>query len=216
MNRIPAAIIGLLFACCMHAQTFSEMFSPTEFTVGVDVRGGVNVSNMICQTTEDRYRMNAMPGFMLGAGVDFQILEGLFIQTGLDFTSRGRRDNKYTGSRYFPIYLELPLLLSLRVGLLDDLQVFINLGGYGAAGVFGRIYGSGGAVYDFFGKGSDGLANRWDAGLAAGFGATINNRYKIAFRYSYGLVDIANSTTKKDRGSYYSNTMSLYFAYVLF
>lgn len=212
MKRIVLFFLALFSITCLHAQ----MFSPVDFAVGVDVRGGVNVSNMVCQSSSDRYRMAAMPGLNIGAGVDFQLLEGLYVKTGLDFISRGGRDDKNTGSRYFPVYLELPLAVSLCVGVGEKLWVFIDLGGYGAAGVAGRIYGSEGAVYDFFGTGSDGFAGRWDAGLVAGFGATVCNRFKFSFRYSYGLLDIANEATKKDKGSFYSNTMSFQFAYVLF
>lgn len=198
------------------AQPLSQMFKPTDFSVGMDVRAGVNISNMVFFPVGGSLsRLDRMCGFNVGTGVDFQILEGVFVETGLLVTSRGGKDNTL-GNKYFPVYAEMPLMLSLRVSLLDDLQLSLNFGGYGSAGIFGRAYTSSGAVLNFFGNGADSLAKPWDAGLTAGFGVTVRGRFKVGFRYSYGGVNFSNEPTRKDIGNFYSNSMSFHVGYVLF
>ena len=211
------AIVALLCAsaCLSQAQTLRDMFTPVEFTVGMDVRGGVNISNMVyVPYASDQYALDRMPGFNVGANLSFQFLEGLAVETGLGLTSRGGKDN-LLGNKYFPVYLRVPLVLSLKVGVVDDVQAYINLGCYGAVGTFGNVK-SGRLVMDFFGNGLESLARRPDAGLCAGFGVTLMDQLRIGFLYEYGLVDIANDPTRKGIGSFYNSAMSFQIGYVLF
>lgn len=216
MRKIIATLALLCAAACLsQAQSFADMFRPVEFGVGMDVRGGVNISNMVYVPYSDgQYALDRMPGFNAGANVSFQFLEGLAIETGLGLTTRGGKDN-LLGNKYFPVYLRVPLVLSLKVGVVDDVQAYINFGGYGAFGAFGTAK-SGRLVMSFFGDGADSVASRPDAGLTAGFGVTVFDRFRIGFLYDYGLVNIANGATRKDIGSFYNSAMSFQIGYVLF
>lgn len=216
MKKLIVTLALLCAAACLsQAQTFREMFGRTEFGVGMDVRAGVNLSNMVyVPYVGGQYTLDRMPGFNVGAGVNFNFLQGLSLETGLGLSTRGGKDNAL-GNKYFPVYLRVPLVLALKVGVVDDVQAFINLGGYGALGLFGNVRGER-MVLDFFGNGPDSLAQRLDAGLCAGFGVNFLGRFRVGFLYEYGLVNIANAQTRKDIGSFYSSAMSFQLGYILF
>ena len=204
------------FAYVSRAQAITEMFQPVEFSVGMDARAGVNISNMVFYPKgAAHYRLDRMCGFNAGVGVDFHLLQGLSVDTGLVLTSRGGKD-KQLGNDYFPVYAKVPVALSLTVGVVDGVRAYITGGVFGEYGVFGSSRTSTGAVLDFFGSGTDNIANRLDAGWLAGFGVTLYDRFRIGFQYEYGLVNIANEPTKKDFGYFFNSTMSFHVGYFLF
>lgn len=174
----------------------------TASAIGFDIRGGANVSSMtFLPLGESQVSLSPHIGYYGGANVDFTIWKGLYIQTGVGMESRGARDHDMY-SDYFMHYLSVPLSVGYRFFVDNDLSVYVDLGGWGAYGLFGSIRAEG-KVYDCFGSFADNL----DAGLHAGFGAIIYGHIMFGFRYSYGLVNIATQSTASTLGNFYTNGM---------
>lgn len=178
------------------------MAGQTASAVGFDIRGGANVSGMtFLPVGESQLSLSPHIGYYAGANVDFTIWKGLYVQAGAGLESRGARDHDMY-SDYFLNYLEVPLSVGYKFVLDNDLSVFVELGGWGAYGLFGNIR-SEGKVYDCFGD----FARPLDAGLHAGFGAVLYGHLLFGFRYSYGLVNIATESTMRTLGNFYTNGM---------
>lgn len=178
------------------------LVSRTALAVGLDVRGGVNLSGMThLPVGESQLMLGPQVGYYGSANVDFTIWKGLYVQTGLGLTQRGARDNGMY-SYYALNYLELPLSVGYRYVLDDNLSVFAELGGWGAYGLWGNVRAEG-IVYDGFGD----FARRMDAGLHAGFGALLYGHLQFGFRYSYGLLNIATEGISDTLGNFFTNGM---------
>lgn len=170
--------------------------------VGFDVRGGANVSGMtFVHTGDSQFNLSPRIGYYAGANVDFGIWKGLYVQTGAAILSRGAKDHDMYCD-YFMNYIEMPLSVGYRFVVDNDLSVYLELGGWGAYGIFGNIRAEN-KVYECF----DDFANRLDAGLHAGFGAVIYGHLQFGFRYSYGLMNIATESTVSTLGHFYNNGM---------
>lgn len=211
--------IGVLcaFALSSPAQSLAGFFrfaDDHEFVF--DVSGGANVSSLTYlpkggpQTMMDGRVM----GFNLGAGVSFHLLEGVWIESGLGLSSRGGRDVSLFNNKFSCCYLELPLALSLRIPVAPELKAYIDLGGYGAYGLFGSTVNEV-TSFPFFGNDPANVARRPDYGLLAGFGGILDDRFKVGFRYEYGLGNISSaSTLQTSYGSIFNSAMTFSVGYI--
>ena len=211
--------IGVLCASVLScpAQSLAGMFRLADDHETVfDVSGGTNVSILTYipaggpQTIMDGRVM----GFNLGAGVSFHLLEGFWIESGLGLSSRGGRDVSLFDNMFSSCYLELPLALSLRIPVAPDVDAYVDLGGYGAYGLFGRTVNEV-TSFPFFGKDPVNVARPLDYGLLAGFGGILADRIKLGFRYEYGLGNISNATTlQTSYGSIFNSAMAFSVGYI--
>lgn len=156
-------------------------------------------------------------GFRLGSNISFDLNEKLAIETGLDFKlsrlshlklpSREEPDRLESKSYYG--YLDFPLLLKQSFNL-KKTNLFLEVGGYGSFGIFGKLKYTryshdeflynhvirtewGNSVHDDF--------KRLDLGLCFGIG-TEYGKLIYSILYEHGLRDVItfDGISRKNRG----------------
>lgn len=130
-------------------------------SISYGIRAGFNLSSFRGEwrndyVLDDNGKLNARPGFQVGAIVDIPVTYGFYVQPGLYFTTRGARaiwndsgtgigydevEYEYNYSYkeiYRPFYLQVPVLASFRANVTKSLQVQLNTGPYLAIGLGGK------------------------------------------------------------------------------
>lgn len=197
MKKIIFAIACL--ACTMSATAQRASSSTTSFfstersdaPIAFTIRAGLNFANMTMKEGNHSYTPDSRTAFNVGLAVDFPLIESLYLQSGLFFTSKGFKekdgDEKYTAS---PNYLQIPILASYRLDFSDIAQLQVNVGPYIAYGIGGKSTweddDEGKVERDFF---EDDI-NKFDAGLQIGAGVTFAQHYYLGVAYEWGWTNI--------------------------
>jgi hypothetical protein len=195
--KISAFSLLLLVSFQMSAQTYM-------------IKGGLNLSKFRISDTIDVYdNSNLNPGFHIGGSVIFPIHKALSLDLGLQFTTKGMREEfdeefdgmsmsgKFTATLY---YMEVPLKLRLTHNF-DQISVYGAFGPYVGLGLAGNIK----SEFTFMGEtisstekiefDNDDL-NRLDGGLV--FEAGIEyQKFLVGLNYTMGLLDIGGQTTNQ-------------------
>jgi len=145
MKKFILLAAVLIASClCANAQRFNEMFKTnkkSEMTFGI--RTGYNVSNVYGTHADN----DAISGGHIYGFIDIPITNGLYIQTGLQFMSKGsgkriKESNKDVNgveiTKYVPVYLELPILASFRADISSDINLQLGVGQYVGVAVGGQ------------------------------------------------------------------------------
>lgn len=156
------------------------------------LKGGLNYSNLAGVDSQDD---NARVGFNAGVfgRTDPEAMFGL--QAELLYSTKG---NRTTYNAFFGLvdqevdfnlnYLELPVLASLRLADIVDIQ----LGGYLAYLASAKVKTSGD-----LGSGSDNLDKdnfkSIDAGIAGGVAFNVGANLQVGIRYLHGLTDVVDN-----------------------
>ena len=138
MKRIVILFSMMLVFMTASAQQYWDSSRPDHrFTFGV--RAGFNLSKLIEENLEWRYRM----GYQAGVSVDVNLVRSLSICTGVTYIKKGFKMELEYGPTftmeydYKPAYIEIPLALSYRIKLSDSSQFQLNGGGYYSFGLKG-------------------------------------------------------------------------------
>lgn len=193
-------------ASAQRASSSSTSFFSTEKadqSVAFGIRVGMNSSNMKFSEDNSSYSPDNQIGFNAGVSIDIPMLQSLYLQTGLYYTTKGFKieendgDEKYS-TKATPSYLEIPVMASYRYDFSDNAQLQINFGPYFAYGIGGKYKEEWSykgekeeEKEDLFGK--DKYFNRFDAGLGIGAGFTYSKIF-IGLNYQFGLSNIAQNT----------------------
>ncbi len=207
-----AALFTLLLSAPVHSQTILDTGMPSKL-VQIGVRAGFNTSNL-STNFDEAYSEIAWnhsqwkPGFSAGAVVDLNIRNFLAIESGINFRSRNNsfhylfNDNNALAAidgKWGAYYFEIPLLLSLRLGVAELGQLHIDAGPYWATGFGGKCHytyfredfgtvASEKVNGDYFG--TKGIANRSDWGFKFGFGILVMQHYYIGAHYNAGCSNV--------------------------
>lgn len=186
----------------------------------VGVRGGINLSG---QDGVPRGELGsyAKVGFNIGVTVDFRLSDEIYLLTGLEYTIKGSKDNRYLEpsaddqeAHYYitkekPAYLQFPLHVGYLWAINRDFRLMLHVGPFMAYGIGGKVDRK--WVYedrtvtgsvDCFGPGS----GRFDWGLGGGVN-TEYDRYVLAIGYDRGLRNFApgyNDGKARTRNMYIS------------
>lgn len=168
------------------------------------IKGGLNLSKFRISDTIDIYdNSNLNPGFHIGGSVIFPIHKALSLDLGLQFTTKGMREEfdgmsmsgKFSATLY---YMEVPVKLRLTRNF-DQISVYGAFGPYVGLGLVGNIK----SEFSFMGEtisssekiefDNVGL-NRLDGGLV--FEAGIEyQKFLVGLNYTMGLLDIIGDKT---------------------
>lgn len=221
MKKLFSSIIAtvLLVTCptIAGAQTIIDHGTPAK-VVQAGFRIGFNTSNLTTNYDEvfpeiawnhSQWR----PGFTVGVAVDINLTNYFAIQSGLYYKSRNSDFHYLINSATLEAvdghwggnYFEIPLLLSLRLGVAELAQAQIDLGPYFATGFGGKceytVYTSEYSILDGTSQvvaregkgdyfGDKGIANRFDWGLKFGLGFLVMQHYYIGAHYNFSCKNI--------------------------
>lgn len=216
MKKIIAGVIGFVMALGASAQVTAWDSSKPAQAVTFGVRAGMNVAN----AGGDAEDMKSKIGFFGGVAVDFNIVRSFSINSGLFFTQKGCKTDKFSyvdedfglsmtaDARMTMNYLEIPVYASYRLNLDSDNALQIFFGPYFDYGVYGKLTATVKAdnqkasesinVYDKDEMGGESL-DRFQMGL--GLGAAYSYRkFSLGLSYQWGLTEIAS-----DAGAHWNN-----------
>tara|TARA_R110002050_G_scaffold63720_2_gene139114 strand:+ start:2828 stop:3466 length:639 start_codon:yes stop_codon:yes gene_type:complete len=174
------------------------------------IKGGLNLSEFrISDRIESYGNLKLNPGFHIGGSVIFPIHKAFSLDLGLQFTTKGVREEfndefegiftsgKLSATLY---YIEVPVKFRLTHNF-DQIAVYGAFGPYVGLGLAGRMK----SEFTFMGEttsninkidfGKDDL-NRLDGGLV--FEAGIEyQRFLVGLSYTMGLIDVSNEITNQ-------------------
>lgn len=214
--------------------TSAQNSSNGDHKISFGVRAGMNISSMggdFKKTFSESTDLNSKVGFNIGAIVDIPVWKELYVQPGLFFTTKGAKSKfaesneedgetfKYEEKGTFnAMYLEIPILLSYRFNLNENIKWHINFGPYIALGIGGKAKfenteNEEKEEADFFGKSEDSFGfNRFDAGLSFGTGLSFKHYY-IGLQYELGLTNAANKDYWGEKTSIKMNNLAISLGY---
>lgn len=165
-----------------------EMESAKEYKVKFGVKGGINFSNINTNNVDDE---SVLTGFNLGVFAKHSINKYIAIQPELYFTTKGAKltynNSLAVGAAKFHLnYIEAPLLVVIN--LTDKFN--IHGGGYVSYLINAKVSNeSGPAGFNFENSLNKDDFNRFEAGLAIGFGVDVNP-VSFGVRYNHGLTTV--------------------------
>lgn len=193
MKKVAFTILAIIFTVNMSAQ-YSRL------TLGI--KGGVNVSNS--SQDYDDIDKSAKIGFTIGSFVEYNLLEGFYVQSGLYFTTKGTKYKGLENSTGWnqtinQMYIQVPVTGAYKFYLTNSTLVYINAGPYIGYGVGGKstIKSKASEKEDIESDtfGDDGL-KEFDFGITVGVGAEFG-KMVVGINCDLGLTDIS----RKDPGS---------------
>ncbi len=182
--------VALLFSLAV-VQLFTMEAQAQNFTSGV--RGGFNFSTLYVDDVEDRA---VRPGFHVGVYGQNPINDFAAVQLELLYTTAGNRTT-YDGSvldgtvDFNLNYVQVPLLLDLKVGNILDLHG----GMYGSYLINANTSYEGNLFSNYEELDRDDF-NKFDYGAVVGFGINIESM-QVGVRYNLGLAEIEDSADSR-------------------
>lgn len=111
----------------------------------VYVQGGVNLANITKTNSGGTDKNNLLTTFNVGVMSRFGLSTTFDLESGILFTGRGSKAERYFGndyvkSKFNPLYLEVPLnaIVKIPLDIKAKSSIFFNAGPYIAVGVAGK------------------------------------------------------------------------------
>ncbi|WP_029904317.1 porin family protein [Prevotella sp. 10(H)] len=178
-----------------------------DLTFSITAHAGVGISEIDAQDL----KTDPLFSYRGGVGVEFNLPKKFFIQTGLDFATKGTKSDiaisDVTGmiiakkTKTKMSYLILPLRGGYRLSVSDDVRMNLSFGTYFGLGVGGKINT---IDVDTF---SDNTYKRFDMGLSGNVGVEYR-RCLLNIGYDFGLIDYSRTEF-----SSYNNNLYLTIGY---
>lgn len=182
-----------LTASAQRARSSSSSFFSTEKAdepITFGIRAGLNLAYLKAKDGKTSYTGDTRTSFNAGISVDIPLLQSIYLQSGLYYTSKGTKDKGDDWKETFSAnFIEVPVLASYRYDFGDAAQLQINVGPYFAYGIGGKFKeeeGSKEYSSDFF----DDDTNKFDMGLQVGGGVTISRHYYIGAAFEWGFINL--------------------------
>lgn len=208
MKKIITILVVLLSS--------ATFINAQEKPLSISVKGGVDLSKMSIKNNDS----DAKFGYRFGVVGEYQLKNDFFIQSSLEFLSKGTKnktrlsgdlnndgidEDLATGDlRWNSIYLELPILLGYNINVTNDFKIKFMAGPYFAYGVGGKVkmetmlsamQPSG--QYEFIQEKASvktfSTLKRFDMGLMGAVGADYK-KYQFTLGYEYGLTNISRGS----------------------
>ncbi len=181
MRKLLLCAVMLLGTVCM---------TNAQDKIQFGVRAGMNISSLSGEGNDD---LDSRIGYHVGAVMDWNVAENLYVQPGLFFTTRGAKKEDWKMNAN---YLQIPVSVAYRFPVSDNLKIDVNAGPYFAMGIGGKYKFGGEDLGDVFGDKGD--CKRFDAGLRVGAGVHIQ-KFSVGLIYDLGLTNIAKGEGGKTK-----------------
>jgi len=150
---------------------------------------GLNLSHASTDLFPDKDQ-NTKLGYQLGVTIENRLSPSFFIQSGLEFTTKGiKTDTKEHDTSLNPMYLQIPLTFAYKIHIAPKTHFVLNAGAYFAYGIGGKIDDGKAKKQDVF---SNTGLKRFDTGILGGIGLEIK-QITLSVNYELGLADIAQA-----------------------
>jgi len=188
--------------------------------IDYSVKFGVNISHLSSETLENsniNLENNSINGCQIGLTTSFYLNKNLIFKPELLFSQKGgelksKGWNSSTNFDYLKTkktYLDLPLLMRLKLSTNNKLDLFINSGviiGYSIwTNQTLQIFD-----LEFISNGPE-ANNAFNFGVVVGAGLILSEKTDIEFRYEYGLTDVLGFQNE----SYLNKLVSITLSYRL-
>lgn len=199
-------VLAIMVAMSFSVRAQNEDTNPVQF----GIRGGVNLSNFGGSDikVDNNTKLNdktALVGYMAGLTVDYRLATNLYLQSGLDLTTKGAKySSNIAGAnislKSTPMYLQLPVHLAVKLPLDAGCKLVLGAGGFASYGIGGKVKGEG-TIGSISIKGNDSdffTANtfkRFDYGVGINAGVEIGV-LTLGAGYDLGLANIAQNSLK--------------------
>ena len=133
-------------------------------------------------------------GYNVGVGMDYAFSEDWSLQSGLNFTGKGAKDE---GVKVKMNYVELPILAAYKFALGENMKFVVNAGPYLAVGLGGKmtVDGEDGGSVKLFSKedgAEEALMKRFDLGIQYGIGLEVGEHYLVNLTGQNGFINPLN------------------------
>ena len=162
------------------------MFALAGFSqVKWDAKVGMSMTNLTGDMDGDM-----KIGYNVGVGMDYAFSEDWSLQSGLNFTGKGAKDE---GVKVKMNYVELPILAAYKFALGENMKFVVNAGPYLAVGLGGKmtVDGEDGGSVKLFSKedgAEEALMKRFDLGIQYGIGLELGEHYLVNFTGQNGFI----------------------------
>lgn len=166
------------------------MFALAGFSqVKWDAKVGMSMTNLTGDMDGDM-----KIGYNVGVGMDYAFSEDWSLQSGLNFTGKGAKDE---GVKVKMNYVELPILAAYKFALGENMKFVVNAGPYLAVGLGGKmtVDGEDGGSVKLFSKedgAEEALMKRFDLGIQYGIGLEVGEHYLVNLTGQNGFINPLN------------------------
>lgn len=171
------------------------MFALAGFSqVKWDAKVGMSMTNLTGDMDGDM-----KIGYNVGVGMDYAFSEDWSLQSGLNFTGKGAKDE---GVKVKMNYVELPILAAYKFALGENMKFVVNAGPYLAVGLGGKmtVDGEDGGSVKLFSKedgAEEALMKRFDLGIQYGIGLEVGEHYLVNLTGQNGFINPLNDKVEE-------------------
>lgn len=211
-----------LLLCFVVVALSTTAFAQKKSTFGV--RAGLDISNVSMKMDGESLDLKSRVGFNVGISYQTPLVSKLYLETGLNLTSRGARLNSISesisdGYKLNMLYVQLPVALSWHFDLKNiSIQPFV--GGYYSIGVQGKMkMDDSDTKIDVFKKpaqdeeGPSTQFRRSDAGLRFGVGVEFCKKYYVSLGYDLGLSNLLKDKEARKMATIKNNNFAITLGY---
>ena len=180
--------IFITTSLCIVAVLINSKAVAQNLPIQFGVKAGFNLSNV---SGEDVEHTKFLTGFNVGITLDYEFAENMYIQTGLEFTTKGFKQEEtrelyeITATAH---YLQLPLHYASKLEITNNTKFIFFVGPYLAYGIGGKatVKERKKETFDYF-EGT----NKFDMGIGGGIGIE-SGKINLSIGYDYGLLNLQN------------------------
>lgn len=153
-----------------------------------DAKVGMSMTNLTGDMDGDM-----KVGYAVGVGMDYSFSDAFSLQSGLNFTGKGTKDE---GVKVKMNYIELPVLAAYKFSLGENMKFVVNAGPYLAVGLGGKITADGSDEdVKLFSKedgAEEAIMKRFDMGIQYGIGLEVGEHYLVNLTGQNGFINTLN------------------------
>ena len=181
---------------------------PLSAQTKIGVKGGMNISNMSITTSGITMSLSSLVGFNVGVVAEIPIVNDLFLQPALLFTTKGTTVKLQSINMTERLdYLEIPINAMYKFKLGSSSKLLLFAGPYIAYGIGGKDSSTGESV-KFSGANKD--FNAFDCGLNFGPGLEVGN-FQLTAQYSLGLANMSPTSVATAKNNAFNFSVAYLF-----
>lgn len=197
---------GYILVAAVVMTAFCGSAAAQEFHLGIEA--GATVSNASWKFQDGR-TTKSVGGFTIGITGEYEILDNVWLQSGISFLTKGGKYEmsapeegfpnitRTTSEIYRPLYIQLPINVAYKINIKGNFGLFITGGGFLSQGIGGehnkKIIFTGDSRWQNENVNQSAFSNdalkRFDCGLNVGAGLELG-KLVVRAGYDWSVIDI--------------------------